>query len=412
MGIIGHLVASGEAAYVNDTEADARAVQVAGTPRKGEERLMVAPLMAGATVKGAMALWRTAGHPFNDDELAFLVSLSRQAAVAIENARLFNETREALARQTATSDVLRAMSRSPTDTRPVFEAILDLATELCEAETGLVFSYDGDKFEAKARKIPTAAFAAYFDQPLRANPIPVLDASCAAQRRSTSPTRRRRRLPRRRSASHGNGSAGGVRAWLAVPMIKDGSVVGAIVVYRKEMRPFDSRQIELLSTFADQAVIAIENVRLFNETKEALEQQRASAEVLAAISNSIADTRPVFDTIVRGCERLFDGHTVGLMLVRDGMLAIGAWSGTGPEPQPKPCWCRSTTRPYRGARCSNDASSSAPTSTRTTCRSVPAAWPASWDCNRSSRRRCSSRAAASAPCGSAGRSRARSATST
>src|SRR5436309_9837428 len=114
-------------------------------------------------------------------------------------------------------------------------------------------------------------------------------------------------------------------------MLWEGEGVGSIAVLRHYAAPFSEKEIALLKTFADQAVIAIQNARLFNETKEALDQQRASAEVLTAISNSISDTTPVFEKIVASCERLFEGNLVGLMLVRDGMLDVGAYRGPGFE---------------------------------------------------------------------------------
>src|SRR5204862_725952 len=120
----------------------------------------------------------------------------------------------------------------------------------------------------------------------------------------------------------------GHRTVVVVPLYREGKPFGTILLRRQEVRPFNERELALLQTFGDQAAIALENVRLFNETKEALDQQRASGEVLTAISNSIADTKPVFDTILQSCQRLFAGETVGVTLVRDdGMLDVG---GRGP----------------------------------------------------------------------------------
>src|SRR5204862_6532286 len=124
----------------------------------------------------------------------------------------------------------------------------------------------------------------------------------------------------------------GHRTVVVVPLYREGKPFGTILLRRQEVRPFNERELALLQTFGDQAAIALENVRLFNETKEALDQQRASGEVLTAISNSIADTKPVFDTITQSCQRLFAGHLVGLMLVRDdGLLDIGSYKGPGAE---------------------------------------------------------------------------------
>ena len=124
IGIIGSLVQSGQPELINDTEADPRGVQIPGTARHHDERLMVVPLLADGAVEGAMAVWRTGGQPFDDRDLEFLVGLSRQAMVALHNARLFNETQEALERQTATADILQVISSSQTDLQPVFDAIV------------------------------------------------------------------------------------------------------------------------------------------------------------------------------------------------------------------------------------------------------------------------------------------------
>ncbi|MGE5739840.1 MAG: GAF domain-containing protein, partial [Betaproteobacteria bacterium] len=139
LGIIGNIVEVGRAEFVNETQSDPRAVQIAGTEPQSNERLMVAPLMAGQTVKGAMAVWRTGGRPFDGAELEFLIGLSQQAAVAIENARLFNETRQTLERQTATSEVLQVISSSVADPKPVFDKILDSCQRLFGATDLAVF---------------------------------------------------------------------------------------------------------------------------------------------------------------------------------------------------------------------------------------------------------------------------------
>ena len=144
VGIIGSLLQSGEAQLINDTAADPRAKQIAGTPRLADERLMVVPLLAGAQVLGAMAVWRNGGQPFEQRELEFLVGLSRQATVALHNARLFDETRKALERQTATSEVLRVISGSITDAQPVFDIIAERSARLTAATLAFVFRYDGE----------------------------------------------------------------------------------------------------------------------------------------------------------------------------------------------------------------------------------------------------------------------------
>ncbi|HEY3532692.1 MAG TPA: GAF domain-containing protein, partial [Casimicrobiaceae bacterium] len=143
-GIIGGILAAARPEFVNDTGADARGIQIAGTAREANERLMVAPLVAGEAVKGAMAVWRTGGHHFDQDELDFLTGLSLQATIAIENARLFKEMRQALEQQTASAEVLKVISESPTSVQPVFDAIAERAMTLCGAMIGAVATFDGE----------------------------------------------------------------------------------------------------------------------------------------------------------------------------------------------------------------------------------------------------------------------------
>ena len=156
-GIIGSIVQSGLPELVNDAEADPRGVQIPGTARQKDERLMVVPLVADGAVEGAMAVWRTGGQPFDDRDLQFLAGLARQAMVALRNARLFNGTKEALEQQTATADILRVITNSPTSTQPVFDAILESGARLCEADLGLVVRYDAGMFWAVATLTPDRA---------------------------------------------------------------------------------------------------------------------------------------------------------------------------------------------------------------------------------------------------------------
>ncbi len=241
------------------------------------------------------------------------------------------QTREALAQQTATADILRAIAGSPTETQPVFEVILERATKLCDAQTGALLRYEDGAFHSLATRISHPEFADMFTQPKRPGPtsktglgrlmreqrtIHIHDLLADAATAESDPMR----LQTLR---------GGVRTWLGVPLQKEGVLIGAILAYRNEQRPFGESQIALLETFADQAVIAIENVRLFNETKEALEQQTATAEVLEVISGSMADARPVFKKILASCQRLFASDELVTMLVGDdGQLHVGAGLGS------------------------------------------------------------------------------------
>ena len=251
----------------------------------------------------------------------------KQAELELRRAR--DEAQEALEQQTATSEILRVMSTSPTDVQPVFEAILTHASRLCEASFAAVFLYDGESLRNVAQRNASPEFAGVLKQ-MRPRPSrETTTRRCALERRTihtpdllNDPEFSPPEAQRRES----------VRAALSVPMTREGVLVGVITLWRAEVRPFTEKQIALVETFAAQAVIAIENVRLFNETNEALEQQQALAEVLGRMSGSIADTKPVFDQILESCERLFEGHLVGMTLAgEDGLVRLGAYRGENKE---------------------------------------------------------------------------------
>src|SRR5262249_13173186 len=221
-----------------------------------------------------------------------------------------------LEQQTATSEVLRIISASPTDAQPVFNAIARSAMRLCEGAFSVVARYDGELMHLGAHAHTTAEGTNYIQQNLPKRPgretmlgrailggqvVHVSDLQADIEYNPASQQAHR------------------VRSGLSVPMLLDGRPVGAISVGRHEVRSFTEQQIELLQTFADQAVIAIENVRLFNETKEALERQTATSEILRVISSSPTDIQPVFDAIVRSATQLCAGLH-GTVLRYDGNL--------------------------------------------------------------------------------------------
>ena len=289
---------------------------------------MVVPLRAGKAVLGAMAVWRNGGPLFEPRELEFLVGLSRQATLALQNARLFNETRDALSQveqqardltesldyQTAISEVLRVISQSPTDVAPVFEAILDCATRLFGSAVAAVYRYDGRMVElaatrhwpARALELARTVYPAPPDRALLAGRVILSGEVQSLDDALTDPT-----------YNHAFAAAGAWRRTMGAPMLKDGVAVGAILVGWPDAGHTPARQIELIRTFADQAVIAIENVRLLNETNDALERQTATAEVLRVISASVTETQPVFDVIAERAVRL-TGTTLGFVFRFDG----------------------------------------------------------------------------------------------
>jgi GAF domain-containing protein len=228
--------------------------------------------------------------------------------IAIENVRLFNETKEALEQQTATAKVLQVISQSPTDVQPVFDAIVERALALCDARIGGVARYDGELVHMVAfhgaSPEATAMMRAAF--PMPAGPGSVLARAVFERAPVQIPDvlgdpdyvlKEATRLV-------------GYRGNLGVPMIRDGEVIGSIGVCREEPGMFADKHVRLLQIFADQAVIAIENVRLFNETKEALERQTATAEILRVISGSPTDVQPVFDAIAERA-RVLAAHDWG-----------------------------------------------------------------------------------------------------
>ena len=263
IGIIGSLLAAGRAEFINDTGADPRAVQIPGTDRQTNERLMVAPFLAGKTVKGAMAVWRTGGHPFDDTELEFLTGLSLQATVAIENARLFHETTEALERQTATSEVLQVISGSMADPKPVFDKILDSCERLFGTAGFSVCLVDGGMLTLGAYR------GRFPDEVRRTFPRPLAGTVSDMAIRQGSVLHRASVLTAPdmptyiRELAHGMGDFSVANA----PMTWEGRGIGTIDIVCNPPRAFSDAELALLATFADQAVIAIQNARLFNETQ-------------------------------------------------------------------------------------------------------------------------------------------------
>ncbi len=258
-------------------------------------------------------------RPFTETELALLKTFADQAVIAIQNARLFNETKEALERQTATADVLKVISQSPTDVQPVFDVIAERAATLTGANYGLVFRFDGELIHIASLFGINPDSAAAFSN---VYPVRTDSTSIAAQAIRTRGVVNVADLLAESDTDYAPimkkiVRAAGFRSGLSVPMMRDQQVVGAIAVNRAEPGLFAEKEVTLLQTFASQAVIAIENVRLFNETQEALEHQTATAEVLDVISHSMADATPVFDKIIECCERLFSAHAFALGIVDD-----------------------------------------------------------------------------------------------
>jgi signal transduction histidine kinase/DNA-binding response OmpR family regulator len=273
---------------------------------------------------GTIAIRRAEVAPFTEKQIELLKTFADQAVIAIENVRLFTELQERLEQQTATSEILRVISQSQRDVQPVFETIAASAQKLCEAQIGATLTFDGEL-------INVAALHSMSSEGLEAThrvfPMPPSRGGAAAR---AILTRGVVYIPDVNQDAEFHlqslAQAVGLRSALAVPMLRDGSPIGAISVTGAEPAMFSERQIAMLQTFADQAVIAIENTRLFNELEsrnrdltEALEQQTATSEILRVISQSQADVQPVFETIAANARKLC-AATFGGVFTFDGAL--------------------------------------------------------------------------------------------
>ena len=291
---------------------------------------LAVPLLREGKPIGAFSLTRAESGLFTDKQIELVETFADQAVIAIENARLLNDLRESLERQTATADVLRIISSSPGDLQPVFSAMLESGARLCDASFGNIFRWDDDALRLVATYNTPAAFVeARSHLPLRRdqnNPIgEMLAAKTVLHVHDLTADERyvNRRDPNIIAAVE----QGGIRTFLGVPMLKDNELIGALIVYRQEVRPFSDKQIELVKNFAAQAVIAIENTRLLNELRESLGQQTATAEVLKVISSSPGALEPVFNSMLENATRICEAKFGNLWLREDDKFRIAATHG-------------------------------------------------------------------------------------
>src|SRR5262245_50887974 len=299
----------GRVVQVEDAAADPHYQEIPFRQAVGYRTLLLVPMLREGTVIGAIGVGRVEPGGFADKQVRLLQTFASQAVIAIENVRLFNETKEALEQQTATSDILRVISSSPTDVQPVFGAIADSAMRLCETDDVHLNLVEGDRCRRVMHRGPIATLATGSLWPIRGfiagravterRTIHIADVMELDESEYPNTLQVARRW--------------GTRTALAVPLLREGSAIGVIVLRRGEVRPFSDRQLALLHAFADQAVIAIENVRLFTELQarnrdltEALGRQTATSEILQVISRSPTDVQPVFDTIVESAATLCD----------------------------------------------------------------------------------------------------------
>jgi two-component system, NtrC family, sensor kinase len=310
--------------------------------RLGWRATLIVPLMREGTAIGTIALRRREARPFSDSQIELLETFADQAVIAIENARLLSELQDkngaltrahtdvvqALERQTATADVLRVISSSPTDVQPVLDAVVESAMRLCHAYDARIWRLDGDRL---VRAAGTGPLLAQSSDSLPLDPALPSPAAFLGRRTVHFDETRvqedarfvevQRRL--------------GIRSGLATPLMREGNALGVLAVRSQQPGRFSDQQVELLRSFADQAVIAIENVRLFTELQtsnhdltKALDTQTATSDILRVISGSRTDVQPVFDAIVQSAVRLLRGYSGSLTRIEGDQLVLAASTST------------------------------------------------------------------------------------
>jgi GAF domain-containing protein len=299
--IFGRALVEGRTVHIPDVVADPEFERPQAPAVIGVRAGVGVPLLREGKVVGILSVLRTEPRPFSPKQIELVETFADQAVIAIENVRLFNDVQarthelsEALEQQTATAEVLRVISSSPGDLEPVFETMLANATRLCEAKFGVLYRYHDDAFQPAAMLNAPPAYGEFVWSRGRFLP----DAGNALDR-----------LLRTKSVIHTVDQAAepvptpsarlaGARSQVIVPMLRENQLIGAVAIYRQQVRPFTGKQIDLVTNFAKQAVIAIENTRLLNELRDSLQQQTATADVLKVISRSTFDLRSVLDTLV------------------------------------------------------------------------------------------------------------------
>jgi GAF domain-containing protein len=325
--------ATATAGYIDRSDSAA----VAAVELGGTRTVLAVPMLREHELIGSFTVYRQEVRPFTDKQIELVKNFAAQAVIAIENTRLLNELRESLEQQTATSEVLSVISSSPGELEPVFQAMLENAVRICDAKFGILFRYENEAYDPVALfGLPPALEEFLRQQRGSFQPIPGSMLDRIRQEKKLSHT-----ADYAAEAAPGRAvTLGGARSTVDVPMLKDNVLIGVISIYRQEVRPFTDKQIALLSNFAAQAVIAIENTRLLNELRQSLEQQTATAEVLQVINSSPGALAPVFEAMLEKAMHLCEADFGGLWTMEEDRYVAVALRGV---PQPYATFLAETT---------------------------------------------------------------------
>ena len=325
--VVGRSAFEGRFVHLPDVLADPEYTWSEPQKIGGYRAALGAPLMRDGKVVGVIFVAKMVPEPFTQKQIELVSTFADQAVIAIENARLFNETKEALERQTATAEILKVIASSPDDVQPVFDAIAASANRLIGGFSTAVYRVIDDIVHLMAftPTSPEADEALKAGFPLHRKEVPPL---ALVQNGETA------QIADAETADPQTQRLGRARGWRSVtftPLMSQGTFIGFIVCTRRETGVLADHHVQLLRTFADQAVIAIENARLFNETKEALERQTATAEILKVIASSPDNVQPVFEAIAERSNRLVGGRSTAVHSVIDDALHLMAFTRATPE---------------------------------------------------------------------------------